>query len=321
MYIFYNYLKDYFRSIQLKQFLLTTLFIAILIFLNYHSGIESSIKQIPHWYSSLIVFYFFYLFVFGAVYLMQYITEKLRRTENHSTYTFWSGSDRAARNIFLLFFFLAPFLFALKMIHWNIFFIDYSRYTIWEKYWSVVLQLPLKLLLLIIVLIAIRRYYRHENFSWGLNTKKFNPRPYLLILVCMLPLIALASTQVDFLNTYPKVKSINFFANYAYPSWLWRLIYEISYGLDFVSIELFFRGFLVIGFVRFVGIDAILPMAAFYCCIHFGKPLGECISSYFGGLALGVIAYRTKSIVGGLMVHLGIAYLMEIGGYIGLLEM
>ena len=96
-------------------------------------------------------------------------------------------------------------------------------------------------------------------------------------------------------------------------------MYEISYGLDFVSIELFFRGFLVIGFIRFEGINTILPMAVFYCTIHFGKPLAECISSYFGGIILGVLAYRTKLILGGLMVHLGLAWMMEIGGYASLL--
>ena len=73
----------------------------------------------------------------------------------------------------------------------------------------------------------------------------------------------------------------------------------------------------VIGFIKWVGKDAILPMACFYCTIHFGKPMGECISSYFGGLLLGIVACNTRSIYGGLMVHLGIAWLMEIGGYIG----
>ncbi|MBL0133872.1 MAG: hypothetical protein IPP79_07630 [Chitinophagaceae bacterium] len=53
-------------------------------------------------------------------------------------------------------------------------------------------------------------------------------------------------------------------------------------------------------------------MAAFYCSIHFGKPLLECITSYFGGIILGVIVYRTKSIWGGLLMHLGIAWMMEL---------
>jgi hypothetical protein len=58
-------------------------------------------------------------------------------------------------------------------------------------------------------------------------------------------------------------------------------------------------------------------MAMFYCTIHFGKPMGECISSYFGGMLLGVVTYHTKTIFGGFMVHVGIAWLMELGGHFG----
>jgi len=116
---------------------------------------------------------------------------------------------------------------------------------------------------------------------------------------------------------YPKMKQVAFVNGLTNHAWWYKLIYEISYGIDFFSIELFFRGFLVFAFVRYVGADAVLPMAVFYCSIHFGKPLFECISSFFGGMLLGIIAYRTQSILGGIMVHLGIAWMMEAGGYIG----
>jgi len=137
------------------------------------------------------------------------------------------------------------------------------------------------------------------------------------LLLLLLPLIALASTQHDFLRVYPKVQNLSFIDGFAHPAWPWKLLYELSYGLDFLGIELFFRGLLVIGLLRFAGRDAILPMAAFYCTIHFGKPLGECISSFFGGLILGVLAANTRTILGGLIVHLGLAWLMEIGGWLG----
>jgi hypothetical protein len=97
----------------------------------------------------------------------------------------------------------------------------------------------------------------------------------------------------------------------------YNIAFEAGYGSDFFTIEFFFRGFVVIAFARYAGKHAILPMAAFYCSIHFGKPLFECITSYFGGIALGVVVYNTRSIWGGLIVHLGIAWLMELAGYIG----
>jgi hypothetical protein len=133
----------------------------------------------------------------------------------------------------------------------------------------------------------------------------------------MVPLIAAASTQPDFLSMYPKLKDVDTALHGVQNKWFYHLLHELSYGSDFISVELFFRGFLILAFVKAVGKDAILPMACFYCTIHFGKPLGECISSYFGGMILGIVVYNTRSIIGGLMVHLGIAWLMELGGYIG----
>ncbi len=137
------------------------------------------------------------------------------------------------------------------------------------------------------------------------------------MLLIMVPLIAMASTQHDFLSMYPRLKMVTADIGNVPHSWFYKLLLELSYGSDFISIELFFRGFLVLAFIKWVGKDAILAMACFYCAIHFGKPLGECISSYFGGLLLGIVVYHTRSIFGGLIVHLGIAWLMEAGGFIG----
>jgi membrane protease YdiL (CAAX protease family) len=55
-------------------------------------------------------------------------------------------------------------------------------------------------------------------------------------------------------------------------------------------------------------------MVVVYAMIHFEKPLLEAISSIAGGFVLGVIAERTRSIYGGVIVHLGIAWMMEIAG-------
>jgi len=53
-----------------------------------------------------------------------------------------------------------------------------------------------------------------------------------------------------------------------------------------------------------------------YVVIHWNKPMGELISSFFGGSLLGVISYYSKSIWGGIIVHVGIAWMMEIGAFI-----
>jgi hypothetical protein len=142
-------------------------------------------------------------------------------------------------------------------------------------------------------------------------------KPYLLMLLIMVPLIALASTQKDFLNMYPKAKFITELQT-GHQKWRY-VVYELCYGFDFVSIEIFFRGFLILSLLKICGQHCIIPAACFYCSIHLGKPMGEAISSFWGGLLLGIVSYNTRSIWGGLIVHLGIAWFMEIGGWLGAL--
>lgn len=151
---------------------------------------------------------------------------------------------------------------------------------------------------------------------YGFTTKNFDTKPYFIMLALMVPLIIAASTQADFLTSYPRVQKIASL-DFANPEhWKHFALYEFLYGLDFFSIEFFFRGFMILAFVGLVGPRAILPMAYIYLVIHWNKPMGELISSFFGGSLLGIVAYYSKSIVGGIIVHVGIAWMMEIGAFV-----
>jgi membrane protease YdiL (CAAX protease family) len=156
---------------------------------------------------------------------------------------------------------------------------------------------------------------RNQNF-YGFKIKNVNLKPYFILLSMMIPLLFWAGTQPDFLDTYPRYTKIGISELHEHYK-IYTGFYEIAYGSDFLFTEFFFRGFIVLAFATKFGHRAILPMCVYYITIHFGKPLGETISSFFGGLLLGVIAYRTKSIYGGIIVHLGIAYLMEIFAFLG----
>jgi hypothetical protein len=96
------------------------------------------------------------------------------------------------------------------------------------------------------------------------------------------------------------------------PKSIWIWIYESIYAFDFVWVEFLFRGILVLGLFSVLGKDAIIPMVSMYCFLHFGKPLGEAISSIFGGYVLGVLAIYSRSIVGGCFLHMGVALSMDI---------
>jgi len=154
------------------------------------------------------------------------------------------------------------------------------------------------------------KFFETENkTNYGFKSKGFHYWPYVVMLLIMVPLIAWASTQADFQAVYPKLRPEYLGDQY----WKYFAVYEPLYMGEFVMVEWFFRGFLVVGMIRLIGPKAILPMVVLYAVFHFGKPLGECIGSIFGGYILGVIAYYSRSIWGGIIVHMGVAFLMDIG--------
>lgn len=159
-------------------------------------------------------------------------------------------------------------------------------------------------------------YDKQEKNFYGLTNQRADLRPYWWLLLMMIPLLLSASFLESFQRQYPMYKENQAYLVLNMPEWLTVLFYELAYGLDFITVELLFRGFLVIGMTRILGRSAILPMAVVYCMLHFGKPAGEAISSIFGGYILGVIAYETKSVWGGIIVHMGIAWLMEIIAFV-----
>lgn len=291
------YLRDYFFFLEKRVFILSALFIAILIFINYYHNLNKTIVTFSY-YKQLYSWYLVFLVAFSLPYLLTFFFKKKVQLFN-------------TRFIILLL--IAPAIFAWKMVYKPEF--NFTKDAIQNDYWNHIFYWPFKLFIVIGLLLIIWKLFNKEQHFYGTSTKNFRAKPYWLMLLIMLPLIAAAATQPDFQTVYPKFQQVLFLSQPQSNGW-YQLLYELSYGSDFIGIELFFRGFLVMAFARWAGKDAILPMALFYCTIHFGKPLGECISSFFGGLILGVVTFHTKSIWGGLMVHLGIAWMMELGGYL-----
>lgn len=292
-----GYLKDYFLTLHKPLFLCAALFTGLAVFLNYRFGLNKALKGLPNGWQ-FVGWYAVFLLAFGFVYALQVFFLKVRLFRHRQ---------------FVLLLLLAPAVFAWKMSAQIEF--DLVTDLFANEYWNAVLYWPVKVAVMTAAVYLLHRFFDKDQPFYGVTLRGFEAKPYWLMLLVMVPLVAAASTQTDFLAVYPRFQSIAYLLQPQRGPH--KLLYELSYGSDFFAIELFFRGFLVLAFARWAGKEAVLPMAVFYCTIHFGKPLGECISSFFGGLILGVVAYKNRSILGGFLVHLGIAWLMEAGGYIG----
>lgn len=300
---FLSYFRDFFKTVHTGLLIFALLFTALLVCLNYRFSIEQRIIQTsPSRFVRFAALYGVYLTAFAVPYLVLFLFKGK-----------WIPDGRLWWLVCL-----SPAVFALKVVFDA--FSPLIQQTIrgdWGRYWAIIARLPLKCVLVMVLLSLMWKGAGYRSNLLGTITGSTSWKPYFLMLLLMIPFIAWASFQTGFLQVYPKLRQVGFIEPLTPKGWLYKFLYELSYGTDFITIELFFRGFLVLAFARYAAMNAVVPMAVFYCSIHFGKPLAECISSFFGGLLLGILVYNTKSIAGGLTVHLGIAWMMEAGGQIG----
>jgi hypothetical protein len=149
---------------------------------------------------------------------------------------------------------------------------------------------------------------------YGIRWRFEDLKPYLSMLWVMVPLIAMASFLPDFQNQYPVFKRVLGYlpGNSILERSVSLAVYEFSYLLSFMTTELMFRGALIIGMSGILGPKAVLPMVSTYMFLHFGKPLGESISSVFGGYILAVLAFQNRNIWGGIFIHTCVALLMDL---------
>ncbi len=146
---------------------------------------------------------------------------------------------------------------------------------------------------------------RVRDFGWQINQTPQHWRGYLLLLSPILVFIYLVSLGKEFVNHYP-------FYSLASRSWFDLLAWEFLYLTQFVCLEFFFRGFFVNALRPALGANAIWVMCVPYLMIHFPKLWLEATGAILFGLFLGILALRSRSIWGGVLVHAGVAVTMDI---------
>lgn len=128
---------------------------------------------------------------------------------------------------------------------------------------------------------------------------------YAALFAAVLPAVVIASHAPAFRSTYP-------FYRLANRSIEDLVMWELLYAAQFLSLEFFFRGFILQGLRPAMGANALFVMLVPYCMIHYGKPFPETIGAIGAGLILGTLAMRTRSIWGGVLIHVGVATTMDV---------
>jgi hypothetical protein len=294
-----KYLKNHWREDYSWQSYVAVAFILIvLIFLNYKMDFEDSVLDTRNGFRK----FFAYLFFFSIPYFIVLLI-----TCDYQRNNFWKLKPFYVKSIFAL---------SVLSLDSSLPFLRNIISNVNPEIYFWAYKVVVNMISLLTVMLPLWLFYifydKSKTGFYGLNSEKFDYRPYLNMLLIMLPVLIAATFLPGFLKQYPMYKQTGAHLFLDVPEWVTVVIYEFVYGLDFLTVELLFRGFFVIGMIHLTGRKSVLAMAVIYCMLHFGKPAGEAISSIFGGYILGVIAYETKSIWGGVIVHVGIAWMMEL---------
>ncbi len=88
--------------------------------------------------------------------------------------------------------------------------------------------------------------------------------------------------------------------------------------LNLIGWEFFFRGWILFGYARKFGHEALWLQAVPFALVHISKPEIETLSTIFGGFAFGWLAYRTKSFIWPFLIHwyIGIFVILVASGFI-----
>lgn len=89
--------------------------------------------------------------------------------------------------------------------------------------------------------------------------------------------------------------------------------------LDLIGWEFTFRGWLLFGYAKKYGHDALWLQSMPFALAHIGKPEVETLSTIFGGFLFGLVAWRTKSFIYPFLIHYFIFLftVLVVGGVIG----
>ena len=170
-------------------------------------------------------------------------------------------------------------------------------------YWavtSVALRVAVPLAIIVWVL-----HRRPTDFGYRLRGVTSHAWLYLLMFVAMIPLVVAASFTPAFQAKYP------LFFN-PEGGWTQFVLYQLAYGIQFVGVEAFFRGFMTFGLYPRFGYMAVFIMVIPYTMVHFGKPPLEVFMAIPAGLLLGYLALKTRSWVFGAALHWTVAITMDL---------
>jgi membrane protease YdiL (CAAX protease family) len=163
------------------------------------------------------------------------------------------------------------------------------------------------LTLFILPLLIIKLLLKDKLTSYGLRVGdyKVGLKYSGVFLAVMIPIVWLVSANGDFINTYPQLSDVKY-------SWSTFFLFEAGILLYMIAWEFIWRGFMLFGLELKFGYYAVLIQMIPFLILHNGKPAPETFGAIIAGLALGILALKTRSVLYCIITHAGVMFSIDL---------
>jgi hypothetical protein len=143
-----------------------------------------------------------------------------------------------------------------------------------------------------------------KDFGLQFGDYKTGLKFSLVFLFVMIILIWFVSATPAFAEKYPHLSD-------AKSNWNILLFYELGMLIYMFAWEFIWRGFMLFGLEKKFGYYSVLFQMIPFVILHNGKPFLETFGAIFGGIALGILALRTRSFYYCVITHIGVMFTID----------
>jgi membrane protease YdiL (CAAX protease family) len=160
--------------------------------------------------------------------------------------------------------------------------------------------------LFILSILIIKFILKEDLKDYGLQFGDFKAGVIIstIFLGVMVLIIWFVSSSPEFLAKYPHLLS-------ARDSWTYFYIYESGMLLYMIGWEFVWRGFMLFGLKEKFNYYSVLIQMIPFVILHNGKPIPETVGAIAGGIALGMLAFRSNSIYYCIITHMGVMFSID----------
>jgi uncharacterized protein len=159
----------------------------------------------------------------------------------------------------------------------------------------------------VIPAVIIKFWFRERVKDYGVKpgNVKTGLKFSVIFFIIMLPFLWIVSSFPAFERVYPHIGA-------ARESWIIFLIYEAGLLMYMFAWEFIWRGYMLFGLREKFGDYAIFIQTIPFVILHNGKPAAETLGAIIAGIALGILAFRTGSMLYGFIIHGSVMFTIDL---------